>query len=236
MDSTVPLLVLPGHLCNGRLFTNQITHLNDVAEFTVADLYGADSVQELASHAIRSMTDRFAILANSMGGSVAFEIMRQNSERVIGLALVGTTARPEWPAQNARRQPAAKLAAEGKFGAVAEMYAPVFFHPARTQNGAHVRTLELMIAEAGYVGLQNQQAAFSSRPDSRSDLKVINCPTLVLCGRDDIITPPEMSEEIASGIQGAQLMFLDTCGHIPMLEWPDLTTDVLRKWIKELQN
>ena len=97
MDSAISILVLPGHLCNGRLFTNQINHLNDVAEFTVADLYGADNVQELAAGAIKSMTDRFAILANSMGGSVAFEIMRQNSERVIGLALVGTTARSEWP-------------------------------------------------------------------------------------------------------------------------------------------
>ena len=231
MDAPIPLLVLPGHLCNRRLFTHQISHLGDAADIVVADLYGADTVQELAAAAVTSMPQQFAILANSMGGCVAFEVMRQAPHRVIGLALVGTTARAEWPAQNARRQPAAKLAVQGEFKSIAEMYAPVFFHPDRTNDGAHVHTLELMITEAGDSGLRNQQKAFAKRPDSRPDLECITCPTLVLCGRDDVITPLEMSKEIADGIPGAELVVLETCGHIPMLEWPEKTTDLLRHWL-----
>jgi pimeloyl-ACP methyl ester carboxylesterase len=234
MGAPIPLLVLPGHLCNRRLFTHQIRQMGDVADIVVADLYGADTVQDLAETAIVAMPRQFAVLANSMGGSVAFEVMRQAPERVLGLALVGTTARPEWPAQNARRQPAAKLAAQGDFKSIAEMYAPVFFHPDRTEDGVHVHTLESMITEAGDRGLRNQQKAFANRPDSRPDLKNIRCPTLVLCGRDDVITPLEMSEEIAEGISGAELEVLETCGHIPMLEWPEQTTDLLRRWLDRI--
>ena len=234
IGAPIPLLILPGHLCNGRLFTHQIRHMSDVADIVVADLYGADTVQDLAEAAISEMPQQFAVLANSMGGSVAFEVMRQAPERVLGLALVGTTACPEWPAQNARRQPAAKLAAQGDFKSIADMYAPVFFHPDRTEGGAHVHTLEAMITEAGERGLRNQQEAFANRPDSRPDLEYIRCPTLVLCGRDDVITPLEMSEEIAAGISGAELEVLETCGHIPMLEWPEQTTDLLRRWLDRI--
>lgn len=236
MSASVPLLILPGHLCNHRLFGHQTRHLSDMADIAVADLYGADDVRELAAAAIAPMPREFAILANSMGGAVAFEAMRQVPGRVVGLALVGSTARPEWPSQRARRRPAAELAARGDFEAIARMYAPVFFHPERTGGGAHVRALRLMMEEAGYAGLRNQQKAFANRPDSRPVLPDIARPTFVLCGRDDLVTPLEMSEEIAAGIPGAELAVLDTCGHVPMLEWPEKTTGLLRRWLDSLRD
>ncbi len=235
MSVPVPLLILPGHLCDRRLFGHQTRHLSDVADIVVADLYGADNVRELAATAVASMPREFAILANSMGGAVAFEAMRRVPERVVGLTFVGSTARPEWPSQNARRRPVAELAARGDFEAIARMYAPVFFHPERTGGGAHVRALRLMIEEAGYAGLRNQQKAFANRPDSRPILPDIACPTFVLCGRDDLVTPLEMSEEIADGIPGAELAVLDACGHVPMLEWPEKTTGLLRRWLDSLR-
>ena len=236
MSVSVPLLILPGHLCNHRLFGHQTRHLSDVADIVVADLYGADDVRELAAAAGAPMPREFAILANSMGGAVAFEAVRQVPGRVVGLALVGGTARPEWPSQHARRRPAAELAARGDFEAIARMYAPVFFHPERTGGGAHVRALRLMMEEAGYAGLRNQQKAFANRPDSRPMLPDVARPTFVLCGRDDLVTPLEMSEEIAAGIPGAELTVLDTCGHVPMLEWPEKTTGLLRRWLDSLRD
>ncbi len=236
MSASVPLLILPGHLCNHRLFGHQTRHLSDVADIAVADLYGADDVRELAAAAVAPMPREFAILANSMGGAVAFEAARQVPGRVVGLALVGSTARPEWPSQRARRRPAAELAARDDFEAIARMYAPVFFHPERTGGGAHVRALRLMMEEAGYAGLRNQQKAFANRPDSRPTLPDVARPTFVLCGRDDLVTPLEMSEEIAAGIPGAELAVLDTCGHVPMLEWPEKTTGLLRRWLDSLRD
>ena len=79
MDTPIPPLVLPGHLCNRRLFTHQMSHLGDVADFFVADLYCADTVHDLEAAAIVSMPQQFAILANSMGGSVAFEVHAQSA-------------------------------------------------------------------------------------------------------------------------------------------------------------
>ena len=92
-----------------------------------------------------------------------------------------------------------------------------------------------MITEAGNRGLRSQQRAFADRPDSRPDLRNIACPTLVLCGRDNVITPLEMSEEIAEEIPGAELAVLETCGHIPMLEWPEQTTDLLWHWLERIR-
>ena len=234
--SSVPLLILPGHLCNHRLFGHQTRHLSDAADIAVADLYGADDVRELAAATVAPMPREFAILAYSMGGAVAFEAVRQVPGRVVGLALVGSTAHPEWPSQRARRRPAAELAARGDFEAIARMYAPVFFHPERTGGGAHVRALRLMMEEAGYAGLRNQQKAFANRPDSRPTLPDVARPTFVLCGRDDLVTPLEMSEEIAAGIPGAELTVLNTCGHVPMLEWPEKTTGLLRRWLDSLRD
>ena len=234
MAKKISLLVLPGHLCNWRLFHHQKEHLAEIADIVIADLYGVDSIAEMARVATESISGEFVLLGNSMGGAVAFEVMRQMPKRIIGLVLIRTTAHPEWPSQNARRQPAEDLASQGDFRSIAEMYAPVFFHPERTQGGRHIHTLEKMIAEAGLIGLRNQQKAFSNRPDSRPDLLEISCPTLVLCGRDDAITPLSMSEEIAGAIPDAKIEVFEICGHIPMLEWPAKTTAVLQGWLEGL--
>jgi pimeloyl-ACP methyl ester carboxylesterase len=231
----IPVIVLPGHLCDGRLFAPQRKALGDLGDMVVADLYGADTVGGMASGVLNAAPPRFAVVANSMGGAVAFEIMRRAPSRVRGLALIGTTARPEWASQRARRRPAAELAERGDTRALAELYLPVFFHPDRVRgNPGLLDTLEAMIRDAGIDGFRNQQAAFTNRPDSRPGLRDIDVPTLVLCGADDVITPVAMSREIAQGIPGARLVTIPDCGHIPMLEWPEATSEALRRWLGDL--
>ena len=234
MTNTLAVLILPGHLCNSRLFSYQIDALRNLAEVTIADLYRYDDIAMMAASIIKDMPHRFAVLANSMGGAVAFEIVRQCSERVIGLALVGTTARPESRAQRKFRQVALKLAQEGNFKAIAEIYAPLFFHPGRMNHCKNKQILETMIIEAGLEGLRVQQKAFSTRPNSLSTLLEVDCPTAVICGRQDAITPLEMSKEIAETIPGAELEIVENCGHIPMLEWPDKTELLFRKWLNRI--
>ena len=227
------LLVLPGHLCNSRLFAHTADALSDMARIQFADLYRASNVVEMARHALAPAPERFVLMANSMGGAVAFEVMRQAGQRVEALVLIGTTARPDTPLQNARRQQARELLERGEVAAVAQLYESAFFHPASTaRDPALISTLETMIREAGYDGIVAQQHAFSSRPDSRETLASIACPTLVVCGREDSITPLDLSEEIAAGITGAELEIVEQCGHVPPMEWPEQTSNLVRHWLR----
>lgn len=115
----------------------------------------------------------------------------------------------------------------------------MFYHPhKRLADPSLDLTLEQMISEAGRDGIERQQRAFASRPDSRATLAHIDCPTLVVCGRDDTITPLALSAEIASGIAsgiaGAQLVVIDDCGHVPMIECAAQTTAIIRRWLQQL--
>ena len=78
-----------------------------------------------------------------------------------------------------------------------------------------------------------QQKAIMGRIDSRPLLATIKCPTLVLCGREDVLTPRALAEEIAAGIPGARLDLIDHCGHLSTMERPDAVTAELRQWLTD---
>lgn len=230
-------VILPGHLCNQRLYSPLIEALGDKAAIQVADLYPYDSVQAMALGALSKAPDRFTLIANSMGGAVAFEVIRQAPERVKALILMGTTARPEFAAQSERRARAVELARAEDWPALAELYAPVFFTlPNRQRDPGLDHTLAAMIGDLDAAGIGRQQRAFAIRPDSRPTLTRIGCPTLVLCGRDDAITPLDHSAEMARHIPGAELEILDECGHVPTLEQPVLTRQLISEWLERQAN
>jgi pimeloyl-ACP methyl ester carboxylesterase len=229
------IVIFPGHLCDARLFAHQIDALRDTANLQVADLYGHDDVAQLAATALAAAPRRFTLIANSMGGAVAFEALRQAPQRVQALVVIDTTCRPEYAAQSERRAQAVELVEQQDWTGLAQLYAPVFFHPGnRISDPGLQLTLEQMIIDAGRDAIQRQQRAFASRPDSRETLARISCATLVVCGRDDTITPLALSEEIASGIVGAQLSVIDHCGHVPTIECPAQTTAIIRSWLQQI--
>jgi pimeloyl-ACP methyl ester carboxylesterase len=231
------IAIFPGHLCNGRLFAHQIESLADVAQIHVVDLYTHDSVAALAKDALSSLPQHFVLMANSMGGAVAFEVLRQARHRVRALILIGTTCRPETPVQNSRRAETLVLAQNEDWKAIADLYAPVFFAPQnRAHNPALDETLAQMIVGAGEPSIRRQQRAFAARPNSTATLAKIDCPTLVICGREDTITPLELSEEIVAGVHHAELVVVDECGHVPTVERPELTTQIIRDWMRRTLN
>jgi pimeloyl-ACP methyl ester carboxylesterase len=231
----VDIAIFPGHLCNGRLFAHQVQVLAERARIHVANLYTHDSVSELAKSALERLPERFVLIANSMGGAVAFEVMRQCPERVEALILIGTTCRPETSAQSSRRANALGLAQDEKWAALTELYAPAFFAPSnRAKNATLDATLRQMILDTGGQGIRHQQHAFATRPDSYPTLASISCPTLVICGREDEITPLELSEELVAGISGSALTVVEKCGHVPMLEHPEVTTQIVQAWLQRV--
>jgi pimeloyl-ACP methyl ester carboxylesterase len=90
-----------------------------------------------------------------------------------------------------------------------------------------------MAASLGKDVFLRQQRAIIGRIDSRPGLSRIACPTLVLCGRDDLITPPEAHRELAEAIPGARLEIIDECGHLSPLDQPEQVTDALQRWLRD---
>jgi len=150
---------------------------------------------------------------------------------VARLVLLDTTARPDTPEQTARRRGLIELARKGRFLGVTPRLLPQLLHPDHVRDHTIANTVVQMARSVGREGFLNQQRAIMGRPDSRPDLANIRCPTLVLGGKQDAVTPPEVMEEIAAGIGGARLVLLDRCGHLSPLEQPEQVTAAMAAWL-----
>ncbi|WP_376088932.1 alpha/beta fold hydrolase [Roseomonas sp. CCTCC AB2023176] len=226
----IPLLLLPGLLCDARLWRDQVNGLSGIADPIVADLTLDDSVGALADRALAAAPERFALAGLSMGGYVALEVMRRAPERVLRLALFDTSARPDTPEQSRRRRGLMSLTRSGQFRGVTPRLLPQLIHPGRLGTPLAQEVME-MAERVGRDAFLRQQAAILSRPDSRPDLPRIAVPTLVAVGEADILTPPELAEEMAAVIPGAVLQRIPGSGHLPTMETPAAATALLREWL-----
>ena len=225
------LILLPGMPLDAALWAHQSAHLADVVEVRVGDLTGHDSVAALARAVLDSGPERFALAGLSMGGYVALEIMRQAPERVAKLALLDTGARPDTPEQTANRRQAIELARQGKYRQVMASNLPRLLHPDHLGDAALVDSVYAQAERIGVEAYARQQTAIIGRPDSRPGLGAIHCPTLVLCGRQDAITPPEVHAEMAEAIPGARFVPIEDSGHLAPMEQPQAVTALLREWL-----
>jgi pimeloyl-ACP methyl ester carboxylesterase len=230
---TVPLVLVPGHMCDAAMWAHQAATLGDIAEVTIADVTNGASVGELATHILDKAPASFALAGLSLGGYVCFEVMRQAPDRITHLALLDTTARADPPEIIARRHRFIGMAREGRLDEVMSSYLPLFVHPRRLEDEPFKAKLAAMSARVGEATFYKQQDAMLSRPDSRPGLGDICCPTLVLCGRQDALTPLEVHREMASLICGSRLVIIEDSGHLTTMEQPEATTAVLRYWLQE---
>lgn len=227
----IPLILLPGLLCDDALWSHQTRYLSDIADITVADLTGRDSVSALAANVLAKTPPRFALAGLSMGGYVALEIVRQAPERVTKLALIDTNARSDTDEQRRKRRELMALAERGEFRDVTPRLLPVLVHPDRTDDAELTGEVIAMADRVGRDAFLRQQRLIMDRPDSRLMLPSISCPTLVLCGRQDAISTLEMHAEMADAIPGARLAVVEECGHLASLERPHATTALMRDWL-----
>ena len=227
------LVLLPGLLCDAALWAPQVGDLSGLRSAWIADLTRHDSIAEMAAAVLREApAERFALAGLSMGGYVAQEIVRQAPRRVERLALLDTRARPDEPEETQRRHALMELAQrEGGFAPVTNRMLPLLVHPARVKDEPLVRTIREMAERVGLAAYLRQQSAIIGRPDFRPLLPAIRCPTLVLCGRQDALTPLVFHTEIAAAIPGAELEVIEACGHLSTLERPAEVNAALRAWL-----
>jgi pimeloyl-ACP methyl ester carboxylesterase len=224
-------VLVPGLLCSSEIFAAQIPALWPSGPVTVASTLEGQTIEEVAASILRDAPPRFALAGISMGGYVAFEIMRQAASRVSRLALIDTSARPDTIEQtDARFQTLAQ--ARTRFMAVALLSLASLLHP-RRRGDPDLLEINLRMARAvGLAGYERQLRVAISRPDSRPLLSTIEVPTLVLVGDSDPLTPPDHSQEIARAIGGSKLKVVPDCGHLSPIEQPAQVTQALGEWIQ----
>lgn len=228
------LVLIPGLLCDAALWRGQAEDLADMAEPWVADVTRDTSIAAMAERVLaEAPTQRFAVAGLSMGGYVAQAVARLAPERVDRLALLDTSARADTPEQTARRRGLIELAEKGEFHGVTPRLLPVFLHPDRLADKALTEAVTAMTARVGKDAFLRQQSAIMGRIDNRPNLPAIRCPSLVLCGRQDQLTPLEWSEEIAALIPGARLEVIEECGHLSTMERVWEVSVALRQWLTE---
>ena len=198
----------------------------------MADHRRDDSLAAIARRILAAAPPRFALAGLSMGGYIAFEIMRQSPERVVKLALLDTGARADMAEQTERRHVLMAKAKAGGFAEIADLAYPLYVHRDRHNDTALKSIVMKMVEETGLDAYLRQQQAIIGRPDSRPGLPAISCKTLMLVGEGDEATPPELAREIAGAIPGARLVLIPGSGHLSTLEKPDAVNKALAEWMQ----
>jgi pimeloyl-ACP methyl ester carboxylesterase len=228
----LPIVLIPGLNCSARLYGEQIPALWRFGPVTIADHTRDDSIQAIARRILAAAPPLFALAGLSMGGYIAFEIMRQAPQRVVKLALLDTGARAETAEQTARRRAAIEMAKTGRFAQVAEEAFIFFVHPDRYEDVELKALVMTMAEENGVEAYLRQERAIIGRPESRPGLSAIKCPALVLAGEQDQGTPPELAREISAAIAGSRLVVIPDCGHLSTIERPEPVTKAMVEWLE----
>lgn len=230
---TLPLVLVPGLTCTARLYGPQIAALWLFGQVALANHRRDGEIGAVAKRILRDAPPRFALAGLSYGGYIAFEIVRQAPERVVKLALLDTSARADTPEQTAGRNTQIAMARSGRFGEIPDLSIPRYLNAKHQRDQRLTTIITQMIVETGPEAFVRQQRAIMTRPDCRPQLASIHCPTLVLVGDGDELTPPVLSEEIAAGIARARLVRVPDCGHLSTLERPEAVSRALVEWLKE---
>ena len=227
-----PLVLVPGLLCDALLWQPQIAGLGKGAECWVADHTRSDTMAQVAADILAACPFKtFSLAGLSMGGYAALEMMRQAPERITRIALLDTAATADSAEATERRNAFIAIAKRGRFMGVTDTLMPQLIHPDQLDNVALTSIIKTMARNIGKAAFIRQEQAIMSRADSRPLLPKINCPALVLCGKQDALTPPARHEEMAAAMPGATLEIVEHCGHLSTLEQPGAVNAALQQWL-----
>jgi pimeloyl-ACP methyl ester carboxylesterase len=193
------------------------------------------SIREMATALLEEHEGDLALCGASMGGMVAMEAARQAPDRIAGLALLGTTARPESEEMRQLRETAIVLFAQGRVAEVIEPNVGLAFHPDQAKDPRLTNTYLDFVRRAGAGQLIRQNRAVIERPDAREHLPRCARPVLVMHGEDDKLVPFEHAEETASLVKNARFVPVARCGHMLTMEQPAFVNETLRDWLSSLR-
>lgn len=226
------LVLIPGTLCDERLWMHQIEHLQDLVDPIVAEIKTENSIEKVASSILQQVEGEFSVAGLSMGGMVALEMMKQGGERVRKLALLDTNPYPPTPEQKESFQRNIDMCQAGDF----EMVFSTFIFPnlltkKGKENAELASIVESMASTIGPNSYINQLTALKNREGYVDILRNIQCLTLVLTGEQDVLCPVKLHQEMAEHIQDSKLVVVEDCGHLSSLEKKEDVTQAMREWL-----
>jgi len=226
------LVLLPGLACDERIWEAQLPALPRAFNVRVSDAQRHNpTIEGMAAAVLRDNDGPLVLCGASMGGMVAMEAARQAPERIAGLALLGTSARPETPEMFTLREGAIEYFERGELRDVIEPNVYFAFHPAQAADPVLVQRYLDIVLGAGAQQLISQNRAVMRRPDARLHLASVRAPVLLVCGDDDKLAPPEHTREMAALLPQAEVVWVPACGHMLTMEKPGFVNTTLNDWL-----
>ena len=228
-----PLVLLPGMMCDARLYGPQVAAISGRRAVHLAPIGGHDTMAALAAEVLAHAPPRFALAGLSMGGIVAMEVLRQAPGRVERLALLDTNPRAEAPEIQAHRGPQIEKA---RAGGLADVMRDEMKPNYLARGPRRSDILDLCMAMATDLGpavFERQSRALAARPDSQASLAAFRGPALVLMGAEDRLCPRDRHDLMHDLIEGSRLAIVEGAGHLPTLEQPEQTSAELIRWLEE---
>lgn len=228
-----PLVMLPGMMCDERLFSPQVDAFTPQREVIIPPLCGAENIADLVREMLPGLPDQFALAGLSMGGIIAMEIMHQAGERITRLALMDTNPFAEAEDRKAiRERQITTVRAGGLKDVIRDEMKPHYL--AETENRQQILDLCMdMALDLGEDVFVQQSRMLAGRIDQTATLALVTVPTLILHGAEDQLCPPERHHAMADLISHAKLVRIEDAGHLPCLEQPVETTAALQRWLEE---
>jgi pimeloyl-ACP methyl ester carboxylesterase len=229
-DPRLPLLLLPGTACDERVFAPLVERLGDYP-ILIGHMGGAQTMPDLARAVLAAAPPRFLLCGFSLGGICALEMVARQPQRIVKLALIGTTPLPDPPANTAARRKAVVDAREkGMDRYIIDTWQRLVA-PVNVGDMALRESIVAMARDCGPDRLREQAEVAIHRQDSRPRLCAITQPTLVLAGAHEQVCPLNVQHEIAAGIPGAALQIIEDAGHFAPLENPGAVALHMRRWL-----
>jgi len=230
--SALPWLVLiPGTLCDRRLFAAQARALRGQARIRCVDLHGLrDDVSAWAERLLRQLPPHFSLGGFSLGGLLALELLRQAPERIERLALVASNAEPASRRAQRRSRQQRTAWRDGGAEAVVDRLMPVYL-PVRRQRARHAQLIHRMAGATPDTAARAQFAWAALRPSGHAAMAAHATPLLVVSGADDALCPRTQQQRLLATRPDARWLELRRCGHFIPLERPRQLSRLLAQWL-----
>jgi pimeloyl-ACP methyl ester carboxylesterase len=244
----IPILFVHGYPLSKAMWDPQVKTLSTSFRVITVDLRGhgesesplwlytmdmfADDIRVLLDHL---SIDQVVLAGFSMGGYITFAFYRKYRNRVKALVLADTRPQADSPEGKQGRFKMAQTAYKEGAGVIADAMVPKLLAPQSVQSRPDlVQNLRKMMTGTSVAGIVGDLMAMAERPDSVPLLSEVSCPTLVLVGEQDGLTPPTDAKLMADKIKKSQLEIIPAAGHLANLEQPDHFNKALCKFLETL--